>query len=179
MVDISRPDITWCVMCKSFFMEVSYLSFGVWGSLLLYSRVKPSIWLVQLQVGSHKIRLSRGPEMSASAFDIHLTKLKQNYGNQVRKIKKLWNVCFSWKLSVNKKARTLKTRFIGIATLSRIQQHFYEMLQLGFFRLKTWPSLCFYTIYVTNPVLSKSSNASNQFFGFHITHGYAIPSGTW
>jgi hypothetical protein len=39
------------------------------------------LWL--LQVGSHKIRLSRGPELSAAAFDKHLTKLKQNYGHQV------------------------------------------------------------------------------------------------
>ncbi len=27
--------------------------------------------------------MSRGPEFSASAFDLHLKQLKQNYGNQV------------------------------------------------------------------------------------------------
>ena len=34
------------------------------------------------QVGSHKIRMSRGPELSASAFDEHLKQLKSVYGNQ-------------------------------------------------------------------------------------------------
>ncbi len=33
------------------------------------------------QVGSHKIRMSRGPELSAAAFDLHLKQLKHNYGH--------------------------------------------------------------------------------------------------
>ena len=43
---------------------------------------KPERCFSLFQVGSHKIRLSRGPELSVSAFDMHLKKLKQNYGNQ-------------------------------------------------------------------------------------------------
>jgi len=35
-----------------------------------------------VNVGSHKIRMSRGPELSANAFDVHLKTLKANYGNQ-------------------------------------------------------------------------------------------------
>ncbi|XP_059090202.1 synaptojanin-1-like isoform X2 [Tigriopus californicus] len=35
-----------------------------------------------INVGSHKIRMSRGPELSTTAFDLHLTTLKQNYGHQ-------------------------------------------------------------------------------------------------
>ena len=33
-------------------------------------------------MGSHKIKMGRGPELSAAAFDMHLNSLKQNYGNQ-------------------------------------------------------------------------------------------------
>lgn len=35
-----------------------------------------------VNVGSHKIRMSRGPELSAAAFDLHMKALKRNYGNQ-------------------------------------------------------------------------------------------------
>uniref|UniRef100_A0A0K2U5M9 phosphoinositide 5-phosphatase n=1 Tax=Lepeophtheirus salmonis TaxID=72036 RepID=A0A0K2U5M9_LEPSM len=36
-----------------------------------------------VNVGSHKIKMSRGPELSAPAFDAHMKLLKQNYGNQI------------------------------------------------------------------------------------------------
>ena len=35
-----------------------------------------------LQVGSHKVKMSRGYEASAPAFDLHLCLLKQLYGEQ-------------------------------------------------------------------------------------------------
>ncbi len=35
-----------------------------------------------INVGSHKIRMSRGPEFSAAAFDLHVRQLKENYGHQ-------------------------------------------------------------------------------------------------
>jgi hypothetical protein len=34
------------------------------------------------QVGSHKIRMSRGSELSSAAFDRHFDRLKHNYGAQ-------------------------------------------------------------------------------------------------
>ena len=36
-----------------------------------------------VNVGSHKIRISRGPELSAPAFDSHFKQLKSLYGGQV------------------------------------------------------------------------------------------------
>jgi len=36
-----------------------------------------------VNVGSHKIRMSRGPELSAPAFENHLNQTKERYGNQV------------------------------------------------------------------------------------------------
>lgn len=36
-----------------------------------------------VQVGSHKVKISRGFEASAPAFDRHLTMIKERYGNQV------------------------------------------------------------------------------------------------
>ena len=36
-----------------------------------------------MNVGSHKIRMSRGPELSAPAFDSHFKQLKALYGSQV------------------------------------------------------------------------------------------------
>ena len=36
-----------------------------------------------VNVGSHKIRISRGPELSAPAFDSHFKQLKAHYGGQV------------------------------------------------------------------------------------------------
>lgn len=35
------------------------------------------------KVGSHKVKMSRGFEASASAFDRHLQMIKERYGNQV------------------------------------------------------------------------------------------------
>lgn len=35
-----------------------------------------------VNVGSHKIKMSRGPELSQTAFDLHLKYLKSNYGHQ-------------------------------------------------------------------------------------------------
>lgn len=35
-----------------------------------------------VQVGSHKVKMSRGPETSAPAFDKHLTLIKERYGHQ-------------------------------------------------------------------------------------------------
>jgi hypothetical protein len=34
------------------------------------------------QVGSHKIKMSRGPELSNTAFELHMKYLKENYGHQ-------------------------------------------------------------------------------------------------
>ena len=39
--------------------------------------------LFHCQVGSHKVKMSRGYEASAPAFDRHLTLQKQHYGEQV------------------------------------------------------------------------------------------------
>ena len=36
-----------------------------------------------VNVGSHKIRMARGPELSAPAFDSHFRQLKAQYGSQV------------------------------------------------------------------------------------------------
>ncbi|KAG1708515.1 Synaptojanin-1 [Nymphon striatum] len=36
-----------------------------------------------VQVGSHRVKMSRGTELSAPAFDRHLTVIKQRYGHQV------------------------------------------------------------------------------------------------
>jgi phosphatidylinositol-bisphosphatase len=36
-----------------------------------------------VNVGSHKIRMARGPELSAPAFDSHFRQLKAHYGGQV------------------------------------------------------------------------------------------------
>lgn len=36
-----------------------------------------------VQVGSHKVRLSRGPEAACSALDKHLHLLRERYGRQV------------------------------------------------------------------------------------------------
>lgn len=36
-----------------------------------------------VQVGSHKVKMSRGFEASVSAFDLHMTMMKQRYGQQV------------------------------------------------------------------------------------------------
>ena len=41
-----------------------------------------NIHYFQIKVGSHKIKMGRGPELSAAAFDTHFNNLKQNYGNQ-------------------------------------------------------------------------------------------------
>ena len=35
-----------------------------------------------VNVGSHKIKMARGPELSNAAFDLHMKYLKENYGNQ-------------------------------------------------------------------------------------------------
>ena len=35
-----------------------------------------------VNVGSHKIKMGRGPELSNAAFDLHMKYLKENYGNQ-------------------------------------------------------------------------------------------------
>ena len=35
-----------------------------------------------VNVGSHKIKMARGPELSNTAFDLHMKYLKQNYGHQ-------------------------------------------------------------------------------------------------
>jgi hypothetical protein len=35
------------------------------------------------KVGSHKVKMSRGFEASASSFDRHLKMIKERYGNQV------------------------------------------------------------------------------------------------
>ena len=33
-------------------------------------------------VGSHQIKMVRGPDLSNNAFDLHMKYLKQNYGHQ-------------------------------------------------------------------------------------------------
>jgi phosphatidylinositol-bisphosphatase len=38
---------------------------------------------LMLQVGSHKIKMSRGPELSAPAFESHLEQVRRRYGHQV------------------------------------------------------------------------------------------------
>ena len=35
-----------------------------------------------INVGSHKIKIARGPELSNTAFDLHMQYLKKNYGYQ-------------------------------------------------------------------------------------------------
>lgn len=35
-----------------------------------------------VNVGSHKIKMARGPELSDTAFDMHMKYLKENYGHQ-------------------------------------------------------------------------------------------------
>mgnify|MGYP002042166433 FL=1 len=35
-----------------------------------------------VNVGSHKIKMARGPELSDAAFDLHMKYLKDNYGHQ-------------------------------------------------------------------------------------------------
>ena len=35
-----------------------------------------------VNVGSHKIKMARGPELSDAAFDLHMKYLKENYGHQ-------------------------------------------------------------------------------------------------
>ena len=35
-----------------------------------------------VNVGSHKIKMARGPELSNTAFDLHMKYLKHNYGHQ-------------------------------------------------------------------------------------------------
>ena len=36
-----------------------------------------------IKVGSHKIKMSRGPELSAPAFESHLEQVRRRYGHQV------------------------------------------------------------------------------------------------
>jgi len=51
---------------------------------LLYLYDKIVIFkLAAVQVGSHKVKMSRGFEASAPAFDRHLLLQKQQYGQQV------------------------------------------------------------------------------------------------
>uniref|UniRef100_A0A672GYM3 Synaptojanin-1 n=1 Tax=Salarias fasciatus TaxID=181472 RepID=A0A672GYM3_SALFA len=42
-----------------------------------------TLWLVSLQVGSHRVKLSRGFEANAPAFERHFTALRRLYGKQV------------------------------------------------------------------------------------------------
>ena len=35
-----------------------------------------------VNVGSHKIKMARGPELSNKAFDLHMKNIKENYGHQ-------------------------------------------------------------------------------------------------
>lgn len=41
------------------------------------------MYFFPLQVGSHRVRMSRGHEASAPAFDRHLNMIKDLYGDQV------------------------------------------------------------------------------------------------
>lgn len=41
------------------------------------------VYIFLFQVGSHKVRMSRGHEASAPSFERHLVMIKQLYGEQV------------------------------------------------------------------------------------------------
>ena len=59
-----------------------------------------------VNVGSHKIRMSRGPELSNAAFDLHLNELKKNYGHQA-----IVNLLGSSRVGSKEGEATLSTAF--------------------------------------------------------------------
>ena len=75
-------------------------------------------------MGSHKIKIARGPELSNTAFDLHMQYLKKNYGYQA-----IVNLLGSSLVGSKEGEATLSTAFQVL--LKVFENHFYTVLTVS------------------------------------------------
>ena len=77
-----------------------------------------------INVGSHKIKIARGPELSNTAFDLHMQYLKKNYGYQA-----IVNLLGSSLVGSKEGEATLSTAFQVL--LKVFENFFYTVLTVS------------------------------------------------